>query len=197
MTNEELIAALDKKVVTDDTGTGVEITAIDAVESDKGITLELMGMATHALKFERRPEAGFDPLPEPYPVSERIDLSAADRQKTFDKLNRAFKLPVPLMDREGEEERFLEGTEKSVYPHIVGKRVFFKLTLQEKTAAADWKYGLNFFSNIVAPFGVRQKPSKELFAKLKKPKIDPSAFDYGNSVGDGLATVGAGDDIFK
>jgi hypothetical protein len=121
------------KVVAGDQGDGVLIEQVLVKTGEKKgeeeAFIELMGTAKTYLKDGYNPSAGFNPLPEEFVVTDRVKVvvagKEADNKILYDRLNKELHLDPPLVDREDEWERFLQGTKNSIYDKLVGARLYF------------------------------------------------------------------------
>lgn len=153
--------AIDGKVLGGQGGEGVLIERIEFVEDsdaktgEEKLNIVLSGVAHTVLKNSYDKEAGFDDLPEPLPVSERIPFSVTGQvvksnKITFDQLNKAFDLGSdPLIETEDEWQRLLEGSERSVHDKIKGQPIYFKARLKDKLAT-EAKGPEKFYFNLYA-----------------------------------------------
>jgi len=156
--------AIDGKVLGGQGGEGVLIERIEFVQDvnsktkEESLNIVFSGVAYTVLKNSYDKEAGFDPLPEPLPVSERIPFSVTgqhvkDNTITYDQLNKAFDLlDDPLVDRENEWQRLLESNDpedRSVHDKIKGQAIYFKARLKNKTDT-EAKGPEKFFFNLYA-----------------------------------------------
>lgn len=145
---------LDGRVLGGDQGEGVLIEQIVTKEGDKkGVDeayIEIMGTAKTVLRDSYNPMAGWDELPEPIPVTERVKVLLADKEADnkilYDRLSKEFKIDPPLEDKEGEWERFLDGAENSVYSRLVGGRIYFQA---KKNATKTGESASHYFYNVV------------------------------------------------
>lgn len=175
---------INGKVLGGQGGEGVLIESISGTyDTDtKGVervSLVFSGTAYTVLKNNYNKDAGFEELPEPISVSEavpvRLDDTAGGKSLkiTFDQLNKAFDLmDDPLVEREDEWQRLLEGTERSVFDKIVGKPIYFKAVLKKDKIEGDKKDSSSFYFNLqaLAKTVKADKSFLDLVAKLKAKK---------------------------
>ena len=164
-------AFIDKKVVGGVGGEGVLIERINIKQDinrttkEKVVYLEIGGTAHTVLNDNYDPTAGYKELPEPLPVTARIDLkkaATADNQNTFDDVSRAFRLSKPLTDGKDQIRRFMKGAKDSVYDEIIGQPCFFRMKL------ATGKTGdrpSDFYGNF-QPMAVRTEATVEEWDRI-------------------------------
>lgn len=125
---------LDGRTLGGDQGEGVMLEQVlvrtGAKKDEEEAFIELLGTAKTILRDPYNPSAGFDELPEPIPVAERVKVvlagKDADNSILFSQLNREFQFDPPLVDSEDEWERFLDGTKNSVKAKLEGAKIYFK-----------------------------------------------------------------------
>lgn len=181
--------AIDGKVLGGQGGEGVLIERIEFVEDsdaktgEEKLNIVVSGVAHTVLKNAYDKEAGFDVLPEPLPVSERIPFSVTGQavksnKITFDQLNKAFDLGSdPLIETEDEWQRLLEGSERSVHDKIKGQPIYFKARLKDKLAT-EAKGPEKFYFNLYAmakTMPATNDAVMERIAAIKKKKEAVSA----------------------
>jgi hypothetical protein len=179
--------AIDGKVLGGQGGEGVLIERIEFVEDsdaktgEEKLNIVVSGVAHTVLKNAYDKEAGFDDLPEPLPVSERIPFSVTGQavksnKITFDQLNKAFDLGSdPLIETEEEWKRLLESDDpedRSVYNKIKGQPIYFKARLKDKLAT-EAKGPEKFYFNLYAmakTMPATKDAVMERIAAIKKKK---------------------------
>ncbi len=158
----------DKKMLGGQGGEGILIEQVafkvdqDQKTNEDTVYVELMGTAYTVLKDGYNPSAGYDDLPEPIPVADRLKIVVAEGKKSdneilINNINRAFGLEEPLVDNDTLWERFTEEGKDSVVKEIVGKPAYFKMA---KNASKTGELLGHYFFNLSA------------VAKRIEPKMD-------------------------
>lgn len=145
---------LDGKVLGGDQGEGVLLENILVKEGDrKGeeeAYIEIMGTAKTLLKDNFNPSAGWDELPEPVPVADKVRVVLADKTASneilYERLNREFKFDPPLVDGPDTWERFMAGTKDSVRDQLVGNKAYFSA---RKNPSKTGEKLADYFFNLV------------------------------------------------
>ena len=143
--------AMDKRILTDDSGEGVLITDVkirETVRNDGEVKARMVigGTATAVLVNSRDPEGGTQSLDESVVCEEGVDLEQADKQLFIDKLNRTFNVEPPLVDDDEGKMlfRLVEGGD--AYAQIHGRKVHFQVN--HKKNSENGPYGATFYTNM-------------------------------------------------
>lgn len=145
---------LQGKAVGGDQGNGVLVEDIlfnIGTNKDKEdvATAEIIGTAKTVLRDKYNPSLGFDELPHPVPVVERVKFAMGtgkndDNKILIDRLNSLCQIDPPLEDTPDLWERFTKDGKDSVYDKIVGKEFYFSTRLQ--TGKSGEEAGHYFFN---------------------------------------------------
>lgn len=181
------LSVLSGKTLAGDGGEGMPIQSIvfkfDSTKDGKEIvSVELGAVAKTVLNSAYNPNDGYADLPEPVPVTQRIVVSVDEDDKanntiSFNQLNKAFDLSDdPLVDRLGEDERFLKDGERSVYDKIYGKPAYFSAKLANgKTGEKASDYYFNIVGMAKRVEATRDEVAKRIAAIREKRKAEKEA----------------------
>jgi hypothetical protein len=175
---------LDSKLLGGQNGEGVLIEQIafkfdtDVTTKEETVGIEIMGTAYTVMKDSWNPSAGYDELPEPFPVKDTIRLIVAegkndDNQILVNTLNRQFEIKPPLEDDDTLGDRFLKDGTNSVLDSIVGNKAFYRA---KKSSTRTGEKLSDYFFNLV-PIAKRYSPDdkKVVQDKIAKLRADKKA----------------------
>ena len=181
---------LDGKLLGGENGEGVLIENIafkfdtDVTTKEETVLIEIMGTAKTVMKDSWNPNAGYEDLPEPFPVKDMVKVVVAsgknsDNQIIYNTLNRQLNLDPPLVDDGDSWERFTKDGDNSIHDKVVGSKLFFRA---KKAGTKTGEKLSEYFFNLV-PIARREEAVKnavkdkigELLAKRKKEKEEKDA----------------------